>query len=119
VTDETESTWEVWSLIKNYIFSLIDSTENDGIRTQCIKFIEHVIICQTKRDSYSAENEFCLDQITLVENKLIDAEALEEEAVQLFEQLVSFQAKIHISSVNLMATMQSLSLVARQRSKLF
>lgn len=118
LTDEIESTWDVWSQIKTYIFMLIDSTENDGIRTQCIKFIENVILCQTKRDPFTTD-EFSLDQLIGIEHKLIDPESLEEEAIQLFDQLVAFQAKIHISSVNLMATMQTLSLVARQRSKLF
>lgn len=121
VTEETSTTFKVWNEIKNYIFSLIDSTENDGIRTQCIKFIENVIICQTRRDSFSPENDhFSLDQVIVEEKKsLINVDTFEEESVELFELLVSFQAKIHISSVNLMATMQSLSLIARQRPKLF
>lgn len=117
--DETEATRETWNQIKNYIYSLIEISENDGIRTQCIKFIENVIICQTKRDSFTSDNDFVLDQIVEVENKLIEYDILENEAIQLFEQLLNFQAKIHISSVNLMATMQSLAIIARQRSKMF
>lgn len=119
ITEEIESTWEVWNQIKNHIFALVDGAENDGVRTQCVKFIEMVIMCQTKRDSFTTETDFSLDQVSLSNNSLIDMETLEDEAKQLFEQLVNFQAKIHISSVNLMATMQSLSLIARQRSKLF
>ncbi|KAF7493381.1 Symplekin [Sarcoptes scabiei] len=117
--DELESTWEAWNQIKNQVFSLIDLTENDGVRTQCVKFIETVIICQTKRDAYSKEEEFSLDSISSFTPKFIDIDSMEEEARQLFEQLINFQSKIHISSVNLMATMQSLSLIARQRSRLF
>lgn len=119
ITEEVESTWEVWNQIKNHICGLVDNAENDGVRTQCVKFIEMVIICQTKRDNFTTETDFSLDEVSTVNNSLIDIEALEDEAKQLFEQLVTFQAKIHISSVNLMATMQSLSLIARQRSKLF
>nr|XP_046912513.1 LOW QUALITY PROTEIN: symplekin-like [Dermatophagoides farinae] len=119
VNEEIESTGEVWNQIKNQVFSLIDLTENDGVRTQCVKFIEMVIVCQTRRDNFSKEEDFSLDQIVNVDKKLIDIETLEDEAKQLFEQLINFQSKIHISSVNLMATMQSLSLIARQRSRLF
>nr|XP_027199527.1 symplekin-like [Dermatophagoides pteronyssinus] len=119
VNEEAESTGVVWNQIKNQVFSLIDLTENDGVRTQCVKFIEMVIVCQTRRDNFSKEVDFSLDQIVNVDKKLIDIDALEDEAKQLFEQLINFQSKIHISSVNLMATMQSLSLIARQRSRLF
>lgn len=119
INEEIASTWEVWNQIKNQIFSLIDLTENDGVRTQCVKFIEMVIVCQTRQDSNSKDDDFHLDRITGLETKLSDIDTLEEEAKQLFEQLINFQSKIHISSVNLMATMQSLALIARQRSKLF
>ena len=119
ITEENEAAFECWSQIKNYIFSLIDLSENDGIRTQCIKFIENVVICQTKRDMFTSEGDFSLDQITFIANQMIDPKAMEDEAIQLFDQLINFQAKIHISSVNLMATIQSLTLIARQRSKFF
>lgn len=119
LTEEIESTWDVWGQIKNYIFSLIDSTENDGVRTQCVKFLETSILCQTKKDVFTTDSNFSLDDIAESQSKLVDPEVLEDEAKELFEQLVSFQAKIHISSVNLMATLQSLSFIARQRSKMF
>jgi len=117
VTDLVESTWDVWSQIKVHLFALLDSAENDGIRTQCIKFMEMIVICQTHKDQYSTGDEFNIDYMT--NNKLIDVEALEEEGKQVFEQLIIFHGTPHISSVNLMATMQTLTLIARQRSQLF
>lgn len=119
-SEEVASTLLIWKQVKSYISTLIDSTDNDGIRTQCIKFIENVILCQTNRDSFTTAtpNDVSLDQIA-GKNSLIEAESLETEATVFFAQLVAFQGKIHISSVNLMATMQSLSLIARQRSAQF
>lgn len=116
------STLLIWAQVKSYISTLIDSTENDGIRTQCIKFIETVILAQTKRDAFTTvtPNDVSLDQLTAGRNSpFIEADSLEAEATALFAQLLAFQGKIHISSVNLMATMQSLSLIARQRSAQF
>ncbi len=114
--DAAAATLMIWTQMKSYISTLLDSTENDGIRTQCVKFLENVILCQTKRDAFTTTavaGDFSLDQIT--NNKLIEAETFEAEAAKFFSQLVAFQAKLHISSVNLMATMQSLALIARQR----
>ncbi|XP_017489766.1 PREDICTED: symplekin-like, partial [Rhagoletis zephyria] len=114
--DVAAATLMLWTQMKSYISTLLDSTENDGIRTQCVKFLENVILCQTKRDAFTTTavaGDFSLDQIT--NNKLIEAETFEAEAAKFFSQLVAFQAKLHISSVNLMATMQSLALIARQR----
>ena len=117
VTDEVESTYEVWTQIKQHLFGLLDTADNDGIRTQAIKFMETIVICQTHRDQFSSGDEFNIDSIT--SNTLIDIDALEEEAKQVFEQLIIFHGTPHISSVNLMATMQTLTLIARHRSQLF
>ncbi|XP_015791408.1 symplekin [Tetranychus urticae] len=114
VDEILESTHEVWCNIKRYIFNLLDSSENDGVRTQCIKFMEMIVICQTKRDQWSNTDDFSLDSM---ENcKLVNLEQLEEEANYVFEQLLIFHGTPHISSLNLMATMQSLVILARQRS---
>lgn len=113
ITDIMESTWEVWCQIKQYIFNLIDTAENDGIRTQCVKFMEMVVICQTHKDQWSSGDEFNIDYMTA--NQVVNLEQLEEEGKQIFDQLIVFHGTPHISSVNLMATMQTLVLIARQR----
>ncbi|RWS16735.1 symplekin-like protein [Dinothrombium tinctorium] len=117
ITDVVQSTWEVFCSINQQICSLLDSTNNEGIRTQAIKFMEMLVIVQTKKDQWSMENDFNIE--SLASNKLVNIEQLEEEAKQVFEQLIIFHGTPHISSVNLMATMQTLVVIARQRSTLF
>jgi symplekin len=117
VTDLVESTYEVWLQIKEHLFALLDTADNDGIRTQVIKFMEMIVICQTRKDQFSTGDEFNVDHMSA--NELMDVSALEEEAKQVFESLIIFHGTPHISSVNLMATMQTLTLIARQRSQLF
>jgi len=115
---QIESTLEIWNQIKQQIVELFDTTENDGVRTQCIKFMEVLIILQTRKDKWTAqENDFDLNEIK--RTNLINLNQLEEEAVQVFENLIIFHGSPHISSVNLMATMQSLVLICRNRSNYF
>lgn len=117
ITDLVESTWEVWCQIKPFIYNLLDTTENEGIRTQCIKFMEKVVVIQTRKDDWSSGEDFNLDSLSTI--KLVKIDQLEEEAKQAFEQLIILHGTPHISSVNLMATMQTLVFIARQRSYLF
>ena len=108
----------MWNQIKQQIIEMFDTTENDGIRTQCIKFMETLVILQTNKDKWTVqENEFDLSEIK--KTNLVNLEALEEEAKQVLDTLIIFHNSPHISSVNLMATMQSLVLVCRNRSAYF
>lgn len=116
--EQIESAIEVWNQIKQQIIEMFDTTENDGIRTQCIKFMETLVILQTQKDKWTApENEFDLSEIK--ETNLVNLEQLEDEAKQIFDTLVIFHNSAHISSVNLMATMQSLVLICKNRSNYF
>lgn len=144
VATRIEQTWISWSQIINFICGLLETTNNDGVRTHCIKFIETVVLMQTPPDKYTDPN---LD-LNLIEpmitpiglstdikvNQLITNDQLpktgvlfnEEHKLQLveaakkrFEQLVVFHGTPHISSVNLMAAMQSLVVLAKQRYRLF
>lgn len=118
VTDEVVSTWEVWGQVKEMIYSLIESTENEGIKTQAIKFMEMLVICQTPGDQWSV-NDQVIPLERLAAKQLTTLHELEEEANRVFEQLVAFHGTLHVSSVNLMACMQTLILIAKQRSHLF
>ncbi|RWS26334.1 symplekin-like protein [Leptotrombidium deliense] len=115
ISDEVESTWEVFCSINQQICNLLDNTNNEGIRTQTIKFMEMLVVVQTKKDQWSAEDDFNIELFT--NNKLVKIEQLEEEAQQVFEQLIIYHGTPHISSVNLMTTMQTLVFIARQRSQ--
>lgn len=140
-SSDVESTWLVWLQIKNSICHLLDTTSNDGIRTHCIKFIETIILMQTPQDKYT-DSGYELNLIDPMITPLnLTTEAgmsalpglpksavlfngehklqLVEEAKQRFEQLVVFHGTSHISSVNLMAAMQSLVVLAKQRYRIF
>lgn len=140
-TGDIGNTWLMWLQIRNSICSLLETTNNDGIRTHCIKFIETMILLQTPRDKYTDSN-YELNLIDPMINPiLLSEEALlcgviglpkngilfnQEHKLEMvdaskkrFEQLVVFHGTSHISSVNLMAATQSLVVLAKQRYRLF
>lgn len=118
ITDSTEQAWNVLSLVKAQILDMIDN-DNDGIRTNVLKFLEGVVILQTypDEDSQTRENDFSLEDIPLT-MKIIRRRKLEEEAMNIFDILLKFHAATHISSVNLIACSGSLSTIAKMRPSL-
>lgn len=141
LSSDVEKTWLMWLQINSYICNLLEVTSNDGVRTHCIKFIESVVLMQTPSDKYTDSNfELNLIDPKMLPIKLSDEATLcgvpglpkggiifnEEHKLELvelakkrFEQLVIYHGTPHISSVNLMATMQSLVVLSRQRYRLF
>lgn len=136
---DVEQAWLVLMQIKKTICNMLDSANNDGIRTNCVKCIETIILMQTQKDKYTdaarelniidaqfpkpitvsestMQSGYISNQILFDENH---KSQLIEEAKYIFEQLVSFHGTSHISSVNLMAAMQTLVVIAKQRSQLF
>ncbi|XP_045523080.1 symplekin isoform X1 [Pieris brassicae] len=108
---EMKHVWEHITKTKLQILNMIDS-ENEGIRTHAIKFLEEVVLLQTANNS----SDFSIDNIP---NSLtfINHAALEEEAEHIFELLIKFHNSQHISSVNLMACMATLISLAKFRPK--
>lgn len=119
ITDEVISTWDVWSQIKDTICKLLDTSENEGVKAQCIKFLEWVVLMQTAVDTYSTTTEEDVHAGKLSSCKLFALDDLKEEATQAFDQLVIFHGTPHIQSGTLMACMTSLVIIAKQRSSLF
>lgn len=118
VSEEVISTWHVWAQIKDTICQTIETSENEGIKTQSIKFMEMLVITQTSGDQWSsADDNIPVEK--LAAKQLASVQQLEDEANRVFEQLVILHGTVHVSSVNLMACMQSLVLIARQRSHRF
>ncbi|KAJ8720016.1 hypothetical protein PYW07_012059 [Mythimna separata] len=112
-TSEMQFVWKNITELKLVVLNMIDS-DNEGIRTHSIKFLEEVVLLQTPSDG--AGDEFNLD--TLPANMtFIDRRALEEESETIFQLLVKFHNSQHISSVNLMACMTTLCLLAKFRPK--
>lgn len=80
VTDDMEAAWKQMSAIKLEIANMIDS-DNDGIRTSSVKFLECVVLLQTYPDENDNKrsNDFSLDDVPLT-LKIARRRRLEEEA---------------------------------------
>merc|ERR550539_538708 len=115
VNERMEAAWGLMCNIKEIIVELVES-DNDGIRTMTVKFMETVVLLQTRREpeSVAKENDFCLDSLPLG-LKIARPRRLEEEAVRIFDMLVKYHGSAHISSANLMTCMGSLTNIAKLR----
>ncbi|KAM7441741.1 hypothetical protein ABFA07_009277 [Porites harrisoni] len=104
--------------IKEQIIDMLES-ENDGIRTHAIKFIEMLVLVQSlkSQDSESLKKGEADISLEIVprNHPLIKMTELREEGGSMLETLLTLIASHTISSVNLMAALGSLSAIARQR----
>lgn len=114
ITDNMEAVWNVVGEIKANIIYLLDS-DNDGVRTHAIKFMEMLVLAQTHGEE---KKGFSLDEVPLT-LKIARPRKLEEEALMVFEELIKYHGSPHISSANLMTCMGSLANVAKQRPSKF
>ncbi|KAM7441739.1 hypothetical protein ABFA07_009277 [Porites harrisoni] len=118
VSEEVEHMWELLIQIKEQIIDMLES-ENDGIRTHAIKFIEMLVLVQSlkSQDSESLKKGEADISLEIVprNHPLIKMTELREEGGSMLETLLTLIASHTISSVNLMAALGSLSAIARQR----
>ncbi|XP_063705465.1 symplekin [Culicoides brevitarsis] len=121
ITDDLEQSWSKLCMIKSQILDMIDF-ENDGIRTNAIKFLEGVVIWQTspgdEDDDEKKKGDFSLNSIPIT-LKLLKRRKLEDEAMNIFDLLLKFHGASHISSVNLIACTGTLCNIAKVRPALF
>ncbi|EFA02993.1 Symplekin-like Protein [Tribolium castaneum] len=117
ITEEMENAWKQLSAIKLEIANMIDS-DNDGIRTSSVKFLECVVLLQTYPDQEENKkpNDFSLDDVPLT-LKLARRRKLEEEANTLFELLLKFFGSPHISSANLLTCLGVVTNIAKNRTE--
>ncbi|KAK9503177.1 hypothetical protein O3M35_011802 [Rhynocoris fuscipes] len=115
ISDEMQMVWSVTTNMKGFIINMVDS-ENDGLRTQIVKFLEMLVLLQTypEADSLRRNNDFSLEDIPLT-LKVARRRKLEEEAMTVFDLMIKFHGSHHISSANLMACMGSLTTIAKLR----
>lgn len=115
VPEETENAWNTLYIMKGEILDMVDD-DNDGIRTNAIKFLEGVVILQTyiDEDSLKRPNDFSLDNVPL-NLKIVRRRKLEDDALHIFESLLKFHGAAHISSLNLIACTGSLCTIAKLR----
>ncbi|XP_069738617.1 symplekin [Phaenicophaeus curvirostris] len=113
-----EACWDMMSAMAGDIILLLDS-DNDGIRTHAIKFVEGLIITLSPRLPDSDvpkrhENDISLDRIPR-DHPYIKYGALWAECRGALEQLLRFMVHPAISSINLTVALGSLAAIARQR----
>ncbi|XP_078671751.1 LOW QUALITY PROTEIN: symplekin-like [Branchiostoma floridae x Branchiostoma belcheri] len=118
ISEEMESTWDMIVTMKNRILVMLDS-ENDGVRTHVVKFLEMMIVVLSARTPDSdipkkTENDISLDQVPKG-HPVIRYNELRDEGTKILDMLLDFTASAHISSMNLMASMGSLTAIAKQR----
>lgn len=105
--------------IKNHIAAQLDS-DNDGIRTSAIKFLEMLIIALSPRIKeslvpFSNDQDFSIDQIDERNTINLDKSSLQEEGRHHLRKLLEYTLSTHISSVNLISSICVLSNIAKQR----
>ena len=79
VTDNMEAVWTAVLSIKDVILNLLE-TDNDGMRTHAIKFMEMLVITQTHSEGENTGKDLCLDDVPLT-LKIARPRKLEEEAM--------------------------------------
>ncbi|KAF5307789.1 hypothetical protein FQR65_LT06661 [Abscondita terminalis] len=115
ITPEAEHSWNQLNVIKVEIVNMIDS-DNDGVRTSSVKFLECVVLLQTYPDQYETKpnTDFSLEDVPLT-LKIARRRKLEEEANKIFDLLIKFNGSQHVSSANLFACIGALANIARNR----
>uniref|UniRef100_A0A8C9PT20 Symplekin n=1 Tax=Spermophilus dauricus TaxID=99837 RepID=A0A8C9PT20_SPEDA len=118
ISDLQEACWDMVSAMAGDIILLLDS-DNDGIRTHAIKFVEGLIVTLSPRVADSEvprrqEHDISLDRIPR-DHPYIQYNMLWEEGKAALEQLLKFMVHPAISSINLTTALGSLANIARQR----
>ncbi|KAB0398555.1 hypothetical protein E2I00_009906, partial [Balaenoptera physalus] len=118
ISELQEACWDMVSAMAGDIILLLDS-DNDGIRTHAIKFVESLIVTLSPRMADSEvprrqEHDISLDRIPR-DHPYIQYNVLWEEGKAALEQLLKFMVHPAISSINLTTALGSLANIARQR----
>ncbi|KFO96530.1 Symplekin, partial [Calypte anna] len=118
LSEVQEACWDMMSSMASDIILLLDS-DNDGVRTHAIKFVEGLIITLSPRGPDSEvpkrhENDISLERVPK-DHPYIKYNVLWEEGKAALEQLLGFMGHPAISSINLTAALGALASIARQR----
>lgn len=122
-TPEMTQVWEIMASMKKQLYNMLDS-DNDGIRTHCVKFTEGLVLTLSRRTEDSEvpksikTDEVSLDSLPDT-SRYLKVSKLEEEGKKMFDALLQFMASPHISSINLITVMSSLCNIAKQRPAFF
>ena len=125
IKEDIRTMWEVMTELKRNICGMIES-ENDGVRTHAIKFMEMLILVHSmksknsevsmssKKDQNKKDKEISID-IVPANHPLVKYDELVSEGMTTLEALLALCASANISSVNLMAVLSSLTSIGKQR----
>ncbi|XP_028921030.1 symplekin [Ornithorhynchus anatinus] len=118
VSEMQEACWEMVSAMAADIILLLDS-DNDGVRTHAIKFVEGLVITLSPRGADSDvprrhERDVSLDRVPK-DHPYIKYHVLWDEGRNALEQLLKFMVHPAISSINLTTALGALANIARQR----
>ncbi|XP_040269020.1 symplekin isoform X2 [Bufo bufo] len=117
-TERQESCWDLVAEMAADILQLLES-DNDGIRTHAVKFVESLIVTLSPRTADSEiprrqEGDISLEQIP-TDHPFLKYNKLRDVGKQAVTELLKFMAHPAISSINLTAALGSLASIARQR----
>ncbi|KAM8793978.1 LOW QUALITY PROTEIN: symplekin [Eudromia elegans] len=118
LSEMQEACWDMVAAMAGDILLLLDS-DNDGVRTHAIKFVEGLIVTLSPRGADSDvpkrhEGDISLERVPR-DHPFIKYEALWQEGRAALGQLLRFMGHPAISSINLTAALGSLATIARQR----
>jgi len=126
IKEDIRTMWEAMTELKRNICGMIES-ENDGVRTHAIKFMEMLIlvhspksknletnISKKDKDKKDVSKEVSID-IVPANHPLVKHDELVSEGMTTLEALLALCASANISSVNLMAVLSSLTSIGKQR----
>ncbi|KAG8448477.1 hypothetical protein GDO86_015533 [Hymenochirus boettgeri] len=117
-SEQQESCWDLITEMASDILHLLES-DNDGIRTHAVKFVESLIVTLSPRTADSEipkrqEGDISLEQIPS-DHPYLKPNKLRDVGKQALKELLKFMAHPAISSINLTAALGSLASIARQR----
>jgi len=126
IKEDIRAMWETMTEMKRNICGMIES-DNDGVRTHAIKFMEMLILVHSLKPKDMAEpntmsankkdpkrEEISIDVVP-PNHPFVKQEELISEGMTTLEALLALCASASISSVNLMAVLSSLTSIGKQR----
>ncbi|CAF3451513.1 unnamed protein product [Rotaria sp. Silwood1] len=108
IDNNIHSIWQCMTNIKNHIISMLNS-DDDRLCTIVIKFIEMLVL------TLSRYEEDISKHLVQDNHKILCRIKLEKEEKEIIEKLFEFTVSQHITSVNLIAAVEAVTNIARQR----
>ncbi|CAF0762345.1 unnamed protein product [Rotaria sordida] len=109
IDENIHNMWQCMTNIKNQIISMLN-LDDDRLCTVVIKFIEMLALTLSRYEKDFSTNLLQND------HKILSRIKLEQEEKEMIEKLLEFIISQNISSVNLIAAIEAITNIVRQRS---